>query len=223
LSTAFRAESTVNVAGQETTLTTLARERRLILTSKYTSTLDPQGNFRMTYEQHAILAESPAITWKLAPEAYPALQTIILRGKPHVETRNLLPAELALAHGDTSARRYRRALERLASSEALTMPITMPGPMAEELRALMKLARQALTESPTEPNPESPADSSSRRSPRIHVRVKFADSRYDYTTPFNGTIDEARSYFVGQPINFGDRDWGDGDNIQRPTSVEEVP
>lgn len=38
---------------------------------------------------------------------------------------------------------------------------------------------------------------------RIAVKVCLSDSRYNYVTEVNGTIENARRYFVGQEINVG--------------------
>lgn len=38
---------------------------------------------------------------------------------------------------------------------------------------------------------------------RIAVKVYLNDSRHNYVTEFNGTIEDARRYFVGQEINVG--------------------
>lgn len=38
---------------------------------------------------------------------------------------------------------------------------------------------------------------------RIAVKVYLNDSRHNYVTDFNGTIEDARRYFVGQEINVG--------------------
>lgn len=56
----------------------------------------------------------------------------------------------------------------------------------------------------------------------IAVKVCFADPRYDYVTDINGTLESATAYFVGAALNFGDRDWGDCDNMQVVTRVELV-
>jgi hypothetical protein len=38
---------------------------------------------------------------------------------------------------------------------------------------------------------------------RIAVKVCLSDTRYNYVTEVNGTIEDARRYFVGQDINVG--------------------
>lgn len=38
---------------------------------------------------------------------------------------------------------------------------------------------------------------------RIAVKVYVTDSKYNYVTDFNGTIEDARRYFVGQQLNVG--------------------
>lgn len=41
---------------------------------------------------------------------------------------------------------------------------------------------------------------------RIAVKVCLSDSRYNYVTEINGTIEDARRYFVGQELNVGSVD-----------------
>ena len=51
------------------------------------------------------------------------------------------------------------------------------------------------------------------------IKVTFADGN-TITTNINGTEEEIKAYYVGQLFQFGDRDWGDGDNMQEAISVE---
>lgn len=57
----------------------------------------------------------------------------------------------------------------------------------------------------------------------IGVYVQFADSKYNYCTSINGTIESARQYFIGATLNFGDRYFGDKDNCQTPIAVDLIP
>lgn len=55
--------------------------------------------------------------------------------------------------------------------------------------------------------------------PRRSIRVTFADGN-SLETEINGTEDEIRRYYVGQPFNFGDTDAHPADNLQCATAVE---
>ena len=51
----------------------------------------------------------------------------------------------------------------------------------------------------------------------IAVKV-FLENGTDYTTPINGSIENAREYFVGKYLNFG----VEGDKMVKVLKVEEV-
>lgn len=54
---------------------------------------------------------------------------------------------------------------------------------------------------------------------RHFIKVTFADGNV-IETWINGTEDEIRQYYLGKFFNFGDTDWGVGDNMQQAISVE---
>lgn len=51
------------------------------------------------------------------------------------------------------------------------------------------------------------------------IIATFSDGN-TITTDINGTEQEIRAYYLGQWFNFGDRDWGDPDNMQRCVRVD---
>lgn len=53
------------------------------------------------------------------------------------------------------------------------------------------------------------------------IRVTFNDGN-TIETNINGSIDEIKSYYIGQWFNFGDNDWGEGDKMRKAILVEEV-
>lgn len=57
---------------------------------------------------------------------------------------------------------------------------------------------------------------------RISLEVTFEDGN-SLRTEMNGTLEEAREYYVGKAFNFGDRTFGEGDRMVRATKVELLP
>lgn len=53
------------------------------------------------------------------------------------------------------------------------------------------------------------------------VRVTFADGN-EVLTGINTTLEGAREYYLGKLFNFGDNDFGQGDNMQRAIAVDLV-
>lgn len=54
----------------------------------------------------------------------------------------------------------------------------------------------------------------------INVKVTYEDGNVT-RTGFNGTLEEARAYFVGKAFNFGDTDFGVPDRMVKAVKVEE--
>jgi hypothetical protein len=55
----------------------------------------------------------------------------------------------------------------------------------------------------------------------IDIKVTYEDGNVTYTG-FNGTLEQARAYFVGKSFNFGDTDFGVPDRMVKAVEVEEV-
>lgn len=55
----------------------------------------------------------------------------------------------------------------------------------------------------------------------INVEVTYEDGNVT-TTGFQGTLEEARTYFVGKPFNFGDTDFGVPDRKVKAVKVEQI-
>lgn len=53
----------------------------------------------------------------------------------------------------------------------------------------------------------------------INVECVWSDKNIT-TTKINGTLQDAKNYFLGQWSNIGDNDWGASDNIQQCIKVE---
>jgi hypothetical protein len=54
------------------------------------------------------------------------------------------------------------------------------------------------------------------------IKVTFSDGN-TVTTSINGTDEEIRRYYLGQPFNFGDTDSHPKDNVQTAVAVEFLP
>jgi hypothetical protein len=59
------------------------------------------------------------------------------------------------------------------------------------------------------------------RGEMIAIQVTFADG-YSLITNMNGTIEEARAYYIGQAFNFGDTEEHPADHLIKAIAVEEV-
>lgn len=57
------------------------------------------------------------------------------------------------------------------------------------------------------------------RTPMRTIKVTFSNGD-TITTSINGTDEQIRRYYIGQPFNFGDRFEGDPDNVQTAIAVE---
>jgi len=55
----------------------------------------------------------------------------------------------------------------------------------------------------------------------IAIQVTFADG-YSLITNMNGTIEEARAYYLGQEFQFGDTEEHPRDRMVRAVAVEQV-
>lgn len=51
------------------------------------------------------------------------------------------------------------------------------------------------------------------------IRLTYTDGNHAASS-INGTTEEIFRYYNGSPFNFGDRDWGDKDNIQYVVNIE---
>jgi hypothetical protein len=58
------------------------------------------------------------------------------------------------------------------------------------------------------------------RTPTLNLKVTFADGNH-LNTRFNGTMDEAKAYYVGQSFNFGDTEAHPTDRMVNGVKVEE--
>ena len=52
------------------------------------------------------------------------------------------------------------------------------------------------------------------------IRVIFEDPSYNYITSINGTIESIKEYFMGKYLQFGDYDFGIGDDLQQVIDIE---